>query len=125
MTGVSIYRVSEKPLRQRSNFANSINADSTVQSSSQKYFALLVGQIIFISQPVPCPWIGAFRDRHKTLARDAVDALAHQTNAPIADGKAMWSRRLDAGVNLVTMLRIAPETVTKKPDRRGERGISR
>jgi len=32
-----------------------------------------------------------------------------------ADDEAVWSWRLDAGVNLVTMLCIAPGTVTKSP----------
>ena len=41
------------------------------------------------------------------------------------DGEVVWSRRLDADVNLVTMLRIAPGMVTRKPDHQGERGVSR
>ncbi len=37
-----------------------------------------------------------------------------------ADGEVVWSWRLDAGVNLVTMLRIAPGMVTRKPDHQRE-----
>ena len=45
---------------------------------------------------------------------------AQQTSAPGADGEVVWSCCLDAGINLVTMLRIAPGTETRKPDLRGE-----
>src|SRR5205814_1212333 len=34
----------------------------------------------------------------RTLRRDAMDAAAHETNAPAADGKAVWSWHPDAGV---------------------------
>jgi len=45
--------------------------------------------------------------------------LAHQTNAPIADGEVVWSRRPDAGVKLYGMIRKA--TGARKPGPRGER----
>jgi hypothetical protein len=41
--------------------------------------------------------------------------VVQKTNAPNADGEAAWSRYLDADINLVTMLRIAPGMVTKSP----------
>ena len=45
----------------------------------KKNSAFAVGQISFKSPPVPRHQRGAFRDRHDTLARDAVDALGAQT----------------------------------------------
>jgi len=59
----------------------------------------------------------------RTLRRDAMDAAAHETNAPAADGKAVWSWRPDAGVKFAGNALQA--TVAKKPGHRGERGISR
>jgi len=47
--------------------------------------------------------------------------LAHKTNVPTADGEVVWFWHLDADAKLATMLCIAPTTVTKKPDHRGER----
>ena len=64
--------------RQKSNFASSINADSTVHPCSQKYFALPVGQIIFMPSRRPVPDKGALRGRHDSLARDAMDAAVSQ-----------------------------------------------
>ena len=52
-----------------------------------------------------------------------MDAAAHETNAPAADGKAVWSWRPDAGVKFAGNALQA--TVAKKPGHRGERGISR
>jgi hypothetical protein len=44
-----------------------------------------------------------------------MDALgARDERASKADGEVVWSRYPDADINLVTMLRIAPGTVTKK-----------
>ena len=52
--------------------------------------------------------------------------VAHKTNAPLADGEIVWSWHLDADAKLARMLSLsAPMTVTRKPDRRGERDISR
>ena len=45
-----------------------------VQPLPQKFSAFAVGQISFRSPPVLRHQRGAFRDRHDTLARDAVDA---------------------------------------------------
>ena len=74
----------------------------------------------------PVPKRGALRDRHERWVRDAVDAMAHKTNAPLADGEIVWSWHLDADAKLARMLSLsAPMTVTRKPDRRGERDISR
>jgi hypothetical protein len=47
--------------------------------------------------------------------RDAVDAKAPLTNGVKADGEVVWSRRPDAGVKFVMMLRITRTMVTKKP----------
>jgi hypothetical protein len=63
-----------KSLRQKSNFASQINADSSVQSLGEKYFALPVGQIISTTSRRPVPDRGALRGRHDLLARDAMDA---------------------------------------------------
>jgi hypothetical protein len=46
--------------------------------------------------------------------------IAPRTRAREADGEVVWSRRLDAGVKLATMLRIAPATEARKPDLRGD-----
>jgi hypothetical protein len=55
-----------------------------------------------------------------------VDAFVQQTNARKAYGEATWFRRLDADVKSATIASaIALVTVTKKPDHREERGISR
>jgi hypothetical protein len=45
------------------------------------------------------------------------------TNGAKADGKVVWSWRLDAGVKSAEA--ILPMTGTKKPDPRGEHEISR
>jgi hypothetical protein len=76
--------------RQKSNFPSAINADSTVQSPAQKYSALPVGQIISITSRRPGLDRGALRDRHDSLARDAMDATVHETNALVADGEVVW-----------------------------------
>jgi hypothetical protein len=61
--------------REKTNFASHINADSTVHPFTKKYFALPVGQIIFIPSRRPVPDRGALRGRHDLLARDAMDAV--------------------------------------------------
>jgi hypothetical protein len=50
---------------------------------------------------------------------------AQLTNGADAYGEVVWSWRLDAGVKLAMMLRIALATVARKPDHRGEHEISR
>jgi hypothetical protein len=60
--------------------------DRAVQPLLQKYFAMLVGQIISTNSRHPVPHRGAFRDRHGRRARDAVDAAAFC---------ARWDRRVD------------------------------
>jgi hypothetical protein len=49
---------------------------AAVQSPDQKFSAFAVGQNIFRSLARPALTRGALRDRHETLARDAMDALA-------------------------------------------------
>src|SRR5260370_36285026 len=49
---------------------------------------------------VPLPARGALRDRHERWVRDAMDAVARETNVASADGEAVWSWRTDAGVEL-------------------------
>jgi hypothetical protein len=79
--------------RQKSNFASSINADSTVHPCSQKYFALPVGQIISIPSRHPVPdQEGRFAIVTKRWAagcdgRGDVD----QTSDITADGEVVWS----------------------------------
>jgi len=111
-------------LRQKSNFSSSINADSTVQSCPKKYFASCFPQITSIF-PSSRPARGAFRDRHERWARDAVDALARETNAFEADGEVVWSRYPDADIKWATIASaIAPAMVTTKPgspDHKGNR----
>ena len=63
----------------------------SVQSCAKKYFALPVGQIIFIPSRHPGPIRGAFRDRHERWMRDAMDAISHETSDDIADGEVVWS----------------------------------
>jgi hypothetical protein len=87
-----------------------------------------VGQITTILPRVPHPIRGAFRDRHERWARDAMDAMSHETTETIADGEIVWSRRPDAGaprnaqciVADVTTLSASHETVTTKPGLTGE-----
>src|ERR1700733_5715807 len=67
--------MTNKASRQKPHFLSPINADSTVHSLCQKYFALPVGQIIFIPSRRPVPDRGALRGRHDSLARDAMDAV--------------------------------------------------
>ena len=54
-----------------------------------------------------------------------MDADMRKDEAHGADGEAVWSWRLDAGVKLATMLGIALAMVTRKPDHQREHGISR
>jgi hypothetical protein len=46
---------------------------------------------------VPRSIRGAYRDRHGRWMRDAMDAMAHETNATVADGEGVWSWRPLAG----------------------------
>jgi hypothetical protein len=74
----------------------------------------------------PVPDRGAFRDRHGRRVWDAVDAAASsrgsaaQTSDETADGEVVWSRRPDAGVNFVMMLRITRGMVATKPGHQGD-----
>ena len=49
-----------------------------------------------------------------------MDADMRKDEAHGADGEAVWSWRLDAGVKLATMLGIALAMVTRKPDHQRE-----
>jgi len=64
--------------------------DLAVQSSLEKFFASPLGRNSFIDSPVPAHR-GAFRDRHKRWAGDAVDAGSTLTNGADADGEVVWS----------------------------------
>jgi hypothetical protein len=86
----------QKKLRQKSNFPKPINADSSVQSLTKKYFAYHVGQIRCIDPAVSRSTRGAYRDRHGRWTRDVMDVFGARTNAPDADGEAVWSWHLDA-----------------------------
>ena len=92
-----------------------------VQPLREKYFAGAVGQIKTRTPAVPARKRGVRTSR--TLGRDAMDAMAPLTMALVADGKAVWSWRPDAGVKCRGVFRGA--TVARKPGHRGERGISR
>jgi hypothetical protein len=70
----------------------------------------------------PAPWRG-IGQRHERRCRMRWTRRVRKTNAPDADGKAVWSRCPDAGIKLVEA--IPPATVARKPGHRGERGISR
>ena len=61
-----------------------------VESRSQKYFALPVGQIISTSLRRPVPLEGRFAIV-TNAGRDAVDADAPITNGAEADGEVVWS----------------------------------
>jgi hypothetical protein len=65
--------------------------DLPVALTCRRRFACDVGQITGTSSRVFRPHEGRLADRHKTLAEDAVDATAHKTNAPFADGEVVWS----------------------------------
>jgi hypothetical protein len=78
-----------------------LSGDFPVQPFPQKNSASRLTQIKFISMAVPAQR-GAFRDRHKRWAGDAVDAAAScaelgrwseqaQTNDVEADGEVVWS----------------------------------
>jgi hypothetical protein len=70
----------------------------------------------------PGPHKGAFRDRHERRVRDAMDASgAADESAILRTEKSCGPDASMVGVKLAMMLRIAPATVTNKPDHRGER----
>jgi hypothetical protein len=61
-----------------------------VQPFAQKYSASRFARNSFMDSSVPAHR-GAFRDRHKRWAGDAVDADAPLTNGADADGEVVWS----------------------------------
>ena|ERR1700733_4298677 len=75
----------------KEEFACRINVILSVQSCAKKYFALPVGQIIFIPSRHPGPIRGAFRDRHERWAGMRWTLQARKANAREADGEVVWS----------------------------------
>jgi hypothetical protein len=77
----------------------SLSAAPPVQPRSQKFSAFAVGQISFRSPAVPRSSGGADRDRHGTLARDAMDAAASGAiyvapdQSVAAYGEVVWYQR--------------------------------
>jgi hypothetical protein len=102
-----------------------IKPESIVQSSARKYFALPVGQIIFITSRHPASIRGAFRDRHERWVRDAMDAGgAFDESAVLRTAKPCGpdAPTLASTPKKLTLLR---GMVTTSPVHQGERGISR
>ena len=62
-----------------------------VQPHLQKYFAMPVGQIIFMTSRHPASIRGAYRDRHGRWVRDAVDAIASRAPMVVAGRVLMGS----------------------------------
>jgi hypothetical protein len=79
-------------LRQKSNFANAINAESTVQPLGAKIFrSARRANHRYQLAPFQAREEGAFRDRHERWVRDAMDVAVHETNAQAADDEVVWS----------------------------------
>jgi hypothetical protein len=102
-------------------------SDLPVVPSCRRQFACDVGQIRSISPRIPCPPRGAYRDRHGRWARDAMAVGLRTRRMRLSRGRrsrvVLTPRRWrEAGDNAFALW---PATVTKKPDRRRERGISR
>src|SRR3984957_16896363 len=87
-------------------------------------YASLLTQISFISVAIPAYTKGAFRDRHKRRAGDAVDA------GGAADESATLRTAKSCGPDASTLASSSREagflgaTVANKPGHRGEREIS-
>src|ERR1700736_2259089 len=82
-------------------------------------YASLLTQISFISVAIPAYTKGAFRDRHKRRAGDAVDAGgAADESATLRTAKSCGP---DASTPASSWRKYPPATVTRKPDHRGER----
>src|SRR5579872_2698809 len=85
-------RNDEFRLRQKSKFPNQINAESTVQSLSSKYFAFVVGQITGTSSRVPCPMRGALGRSSRVLDAGCDGRLwRDRRTREQADGEVVWS----------------------------------
>jgi hypothetical protein len=83
------------------------------------------GQITGSYPRVFRPHEGRFAIVTKRWAEDAVDAAAQTTDAQSRTAKPRGPDASTLASSLATMLRIAPDDGDNKPDRRGERGISR
>jgi hypothetical protein len=83
--------MTNKGLRQKSNFLSHINADSTVHPFAQKYSALPVGQIISIPSRRPAPDRGASRSSRFLGAGCGGRHDVEKTNDMAADGEVVWS----------------------------------
>ena len=68
-----------------------------VKLSARKYFAGPVGQIIFITSRILSRQRGVGH-RHERWSRSRWTRVARETNAPVAYGEVVWTRRPDAGV---------------------------
>jgi hypothetical protein len=68
------------------------NLSGTLSSPAAKNISLQSAlEAALLIRAIPCPPRGAYRDRHERWARDAMDALARETSAHIADGEVVWS----------------------------------
>jgi hypothetical protein len=93
-----------------------------VQPWSQKYFAFLTGRNSNRANKSR-PDRGAFRDRHERGAGCGGREARLWRTVREADGEVVWSWCLDAGIKSAGSISLA--TVTRKPDHRGEREVSR
>ena len=68
----------------------------------------------------PVPLRGVSRSS-RTLVRDAMDAMCHETSDAVADGEIVWSWRPDAGAKFLRRaMRASGMTVANKPGHRGD-----
>ena len=84
---------------------------------------LTIPQIRTIFPPIPCPQKGTLRDRHGTLARDAMDAASVRRFLRRTK-RQLWTAK-SCGPGAATLASIRPAcagaaTVTKKAAHRGE-----
>ena len=77
-------------LRAKSNFVKQFNADSTVQSSREKYFDSVFQKNVVASGHPASMEEGRTRDRHEDVRRDAMDASA--TRAICSRGRTVRRR---------------------------------
>jgi hypothetical protein len=86
-----------------SRFVEAIQADSTCPAMIAKIFLFSFNPNHFTYSDRPASSEGRFAIV-TNVRRDAVDADGALTNAPEADGEAVWSRRPDAGVKLAEVI---------------------